>query len=198
MADLLVLEAVILIGKLVQAGSQEDDFGRKDGELALFALLDLGLGRCSAGISNDADNVTSSEVLMLLLKRRSAFSDLLGLGHDLDPHALSANIIEMKLVSRRSLAVYSCAKTNFLLLHMLSRLEMTKFLDEASDIVVGVEFVRVWVGVLSLAELVDVSGTNLKVLLSQTQHIRPGRNRMYRGYSRWESAPSHRPRHCSS
>lgn len=40
----MVLEAIVLIGEVVQAGGQEDDLGCENGQFTLLALLDLGLG----------------------------------------------------------------------------------------------------------------------------------------------------------
>lgn len=48
---------------------------------------------------------------------------------------------------------------------MLARLELAKVLDEISQVVVDMELVRVWIGVLGLTELVDVAGPNLEILL---------------------------------
>jgi hypothetical protein len=44
---LKILEAVVVIGKGVETRSQEDNLSRKDGQLTLLTLLDLGLGGSS-------------------------------------------------------------------------------------------------------------------------------------------------------
>lgn len=82
---------------------------------------------------------------------------LLQLAHNLHLDALSLDIVEDQLVTSGSLVVDSGANSDLLFLLVLARLEGFEVLDEVPQIVVGVELVGIWVGVLSLAQLVDGS-----------------------------------------
>ncbi|GKT46492.1 uncharacterized protein ColSpa_06674 [Colletotrichum spaethianum] len=134
---LVVLEAVVLVGQGVQAGGQEDELGREDGQFTLLALLDLGLGCRAAGVSDDTNNVTAAEVDVLVLEGRAALADLLRLGHDLDLDALGTDVVEEELVARGTLVVDTSAHADDLLLVMLARLEVAEVLDKVAQVVVG-------------------------------------------------------------
>ncbi|KAI6763412.1 hypothetical protein HG531_012800 [Fusarium graminearum] len=155
-----ILEAVVVIGKGMQARSQENNFGGENGQLTLLTLLDLGLG-----VSDNSDDITSAKVLVLVLKRGSSLTNLLSLAHDLDLDTLSSDIVEEELGARCSLSVDTGTNLNDLVLGVLARLEVTKLLDELSQVVCNIELVGVGVGALGLAELVDVPGSDLEVLV---------------------------------
>ncbi|CAF3599373.1 unnamed protein product [Fusarium graminearum] len=169
-----ILEAVVVIGKGMQARSQENNFGGENGQLTLLTLLDLGLGCSSrmisfinlpARVSDNSDDITSAKVLVLVLKRGSSLTNLLSLAHDLDLDTLSSDIVEEELGARCSLSVDTGTNLNDLVLGVLARLEVTKLLDELSQVVCNIELVGVGVGALGLAELVDVPGSDLEVLV---------------------------------
>jgi hypothetical protein len=134
-ALLLVLETVVLVGQVVQAGGQQDDLGSEDGQLALLALLDLGLGGGPAGVADDADNVTTAEVKVLVLEGDGTLG-LLRLAHDLDLDALDADVVEDELVARGALVIYPGTDAEDLVLVVLAGLELAKVLDKVAHIVV--------------------------------------------------------------
>ena len=104
-------------------------------------------------------------MLVLLLKRDAALGNVLRLAHDLDLDAFGADVVEYQLAPRRALDVYPGAKANLRFRIGLTRFEVAPFIDEVTEIIIVVEFVGVWIGVLGLAELADGSRSYLKVLL---------------------------------
>lgn len=104
-------------------------------------------------------------MLVLILKGGSTLTDLLSLTNDLDFDALCSDIVEDELGTRRTLAMDSGTELNDLVLGVLARLEMAVLVDEVSQVVLDMELVGVGVGALGLAELVDVPGSDLKVLV---------------------------------
>ncbi|KAI6775311.1 hypothetical protein HG530_002069 [Fusarium avenaceum] len=152
-----ILEAVMVIGKGVETRSQEDDLSRKDGQLTLLTLLKFGLGSSS--------KLTLVLVLVLSIKSGSILSHLLSLAHDLDLDALSSDIVEKELGTGCSLSVDTGTNLDDLVLGVLAGLEVTIILHKLSQVVCDIELVGVWVGALGLAELVDVPGSDLEVLV---------------------------------
>lgn len=93
-ALLRVLEAVVVVGNLVQAGGEEGDLDGADGELAgEVAGSLLGLGAGARGEAADADDVASSEVDVLLLESRGLVVDVVGLGEDLEAGVLRLSVL---------------------------------------------------------------------------------------------------------
>lgn len=87
---LVVLEAVVVIGDLVQAGGEKDDFGSSNGKLArefTLALLVLGVGTGRETL--DTNDVTTTEVDVLLVKGGGVCADKVSLSQDLESGALS-------------------------------------------------------------------------------------------------------------
>lgn len=161
---LLILETVVLVGELVQAGSEESDFLSKDTQLTLISVA----RSSTAGVTLDADNVTSAERLVLVGEGLAA-GGFLRLAHDLHSGALGADIVEAEVGARGTLVVDTATDADDLFLLVLASLEVTKVLDEVSDVIVDVELVGVGVGVVALAELLDGSAADLKVLLGTCQ-----------------------------
>jgi len=64
----------------VEAGAEQGDLGRKDRELS-FGLV---LGICTTRVSHDADDITTAEVLVLLLKRDPILLGQLRLAYHLE------------------------------------------------------------------------------------------------------------------
>jgi hypothetical protein len=67
----------------VQARAQQDNLGRKDGELSLLALGEPIFGVRPPRVAHNADDIAAADVLVLLLERDSTFLDQLGLADDL-------------------------------------------------------------------------------------------------------------------
>jgi hypothetical protein len=86
----------VVIGDLVQTRGQQSDLDGGDGELSgLFVtrgLLVLGVG--TAGETTDTDNVTSSQVDVLLLERSRVRLEVVGLGEDLQSGTVGADVVE--------------------------------------------------------------------------------------------------------
>lgn len=159
-ALLLVLEAVVLVGELVQAGGEEGDFLGEERELARVAGARVGAAR----VALDADDVSTAQQLVLLGKGLVA-GRLLRLAHDLHAHTLGADIVEAQVGSRRTLVVDAGSNVQSLLLLVLARLEVAELLLKFAQVVVDVELVRVGVGLVVLAELLDGSAADLEVLV---------------------------------
>ena len=159
-----------------QAWCEENDFAREDTQLALTTLLGVG----SSGETNDTNDITTLDVLMLLLEGYVCLG-LLQLAHDLDANTLC--LAYMSLVVTEWLLCYlrtnieverirggplcDDAKTdaNLLFRLCLSLLEMREVAHIVGELVVHVELVWVGVWLLGGSECIDLVGANLKVLL---------------------------------
>lgn len=156
----LVLQTVMLGRNGVQARRQKDDLSRENRKLTIGSVL----GASPTGESNNTDNVTSPKVLVLLLKRHIA-SGVLTLAHDLHLNTLSANVVEVQLGARAALGVDTTGDANGGLGLLVALLETFVVLEELAQVIGNVELVRVGIGVLGFAELVDSLATDFKVLL---------------------------------
>jgi hypothetical protein len=158
----LVLESVVLGGNGVQARSQENDLGSEDGKLTIVTVL----RRSATGETDNTDDITTAEELVLLFEGLA--SGILGLAHDLDLDTLGADIVEVQLVTGGTLGedTTSDADGNIGLLFAL--LETLIVLQELAEVGVDLELVRVGIGLLGLAQLVDSLAPNLEVLLEKT------------------------------
>jgi hypothetical protein len=171
-----------------QAWCEQDDFTGKDAELALTTLL----GTCAAWVSNDADDVSTLNVLVLLLEG-SVGLGLLQLAHDLNGHTFSlaynksATIkssmfevrtnVEVQRIGGGPLCHDAETNANLLFRLRLALLEMRKVAYIVCDPVVDVELVWVRVRFLGGPERIDLVGADLEILLghvsdflSQWQH----------------------------
>jgi hypothetical protein len=132
----------------------------KERELTLVAVLRV----CAAGVSLDADDVAAAEELVLVGERAVA-GRLLGLAHDLHADALGANIVEAQVGTRCTLVEDTGTNAQCSVLEVLARLEVAELGLELAQIVVDVELVRVGVGLVAQAQLLDGSAADLKVLV---------------------------------
>jgi len=71
-------------GEHVQARAEKLDLGSKDGQLTLLAFSQLVLGVGAASETNNTNNVTAANVLVLLLEAGTALLDVLGLADNLN------------------------------------------------------------------------------------------------------------------
>lgn len=156
----LVLQTVVLGGNGVQARRQKDDLSRKNRKLTIGSVL----GASPTGESNNTDNVTSPEVLVLLLKWHLA-SGVLTLAHDLHLDTLSAKVVEVQLGARAALGVDTTGDANGGFGLLVALLETLVVLEELAQVIGNVELVRVGVGVLGFTELVDSLAADFEVLL---------------------------------
>lgn len=85
---------------------------------------------------DQGQGLASAQVDVLFVERHAALG-LLRLTHDLDLGTLGAHVVEEELGTRGPLVVYPGADSNDLVLVILTRLEVTKVLDEVPDIVVN-------------------------------------------------------------
>lgn len=148
----------------MQAWREQDNFCRKDRQLSFLALLDL-IARCSPSwVSHYANNISSSQVFVLLFEWDRRIAQV-SLTHDLHLDSFISNIVEHKLVARGALVVDSSSHPEDDFLVCLARLEGTMFAHEVSKIEIGVELVGEGDRLLGLYELVDVARSNFEVLL---------------------------------
>lgn len=156
----LVLQTVVLGGDGVQARRQKDDLSRKDRKLTIGSVL----GASPTGESNNTDNVASPEVLVLLLERHVA-SGVLTLAHNLHLDTLRTNVVEIELGARAALGVDSTGDANSGLGFLLALLKTLVVLEELTQVIGDVELVRIRVGRLGFAELIDSLAADFEVLL---------------------------------
>lgn len=144
----------------MQARRQKDHLSRENREFAIGSVL----GASPTGESNDADNVTSPEVLVLLLEWHVA-SGVLTLTHNLHLDTLRTNVVEVELGARAALGVDSTGDANGGFGLLLALFEALVVLEELAQVIGDVELVRVRVGRLGFAELVDSLAADFEVLL---------------------------------
>ena len=175
-AGLLVLEAEVARGQLVEVGREEDHLGGGDGELAL-----LGAG----GGADDTDDVAAVEDVVggdervrvvvvpvcgvMNASRETAVvsNSLLG-GHDLHLVPLAVQIIEAQLLTGGTDVVDAAGQHLDLALELAPRLDqalLAVFVDVRGNRNGYIELVGVGVGVLCLAQLLNLAGAQFKVLL---------------------------------
>lgn len=94
-ALLLIVETVVLGRDGVQARREKDDLGREDRKLTVGSVL----GVTATRVADNSDDIASPQMLMLSFKPDIAGS-MLSLAHDLDLHALGADIVEDQLGAR--------------------------------------------------------------------------------------------------
>lgn len=150
----------------VQARCQKHNLRREDGKFTIGPVL----GATTARESNNTNNITSPEVLMLLLKGDAAGS-VLALAHDLYLYTLRADIVKVQLGARAALGVDSTGDANGDIGLLLALLEALVVLEELTQVVGDVELVRIGVWVLGFAELVDFLASDFKVLLNKPVSI---------------------------
>lgn len=157
---LLVLKTVVLGRNGVQARRKEDDLVGENGKFTVRAVL----GGSAARETDDADNVTTAQLLVLLLEGHIS-SSVLGLAHDLDLDTFGANIVEVQLSTGRALGVNTTGNANRHIGLLLALLQTGVILDVFAQVVGDLELVRVRIRVLGLTQLVDTLAANLEVLL---------------------------------
>lgn len=157
---LLVLETIVLGGNRVQAGCQKDDLGGEDGKFAVRAVL----GVRTARETDNTNDITSPELLMLLLKWHITGSKL-SLADHLNLGALCADIVENQLGAGGTLGVDATSNADGHVGLLLTLLKTFIGLEELAQVGVDLELVRVGVRLLGLAQLVDALAPNLEVLL---------------------------------
>jgi hypothetical protein len=165
MSLFLVLEAIVLIWKLMQARSEQNNLRCEDGKLSFLALLDPGLGCSASRVANYANDVSTAQMFVLCFEWNASLRNLLSLGHNLHLNSLSPNIIKYQLISCRPLVVDSPSYPYLNILARLPGLDRVIVLDKISDVVIDLELMRVWIGILGLSELVDIAGSDLEILL---------------------------------
>jgi hypothetical protein len=160
-ALLLVLETVVLGGDGVQARGQEHDLSSEDRQLTIVAVL----GITATRESDNTDNITSPEMLVLSLKGNIAGS-ILSLAHHLYLHTLCADIVEDQLGTGRTLGVDSTGDTDGGVGLLFALGETLVVLEELAQVIGDLELVGVGVGLLGLAQLVDSLAADFEVLLN--------------------------------
>jgi hypothetical protein len=95
-------------------------------------------------------------------------SGILGLAHDLDLDTLGADIVEVQLVTGGTLGEDTASDANGNIGLLFALLETLIVLQELAEVGVDLELVRVGIGLLGLAQLVDFLAPNLEVLLEKT------------------------------
>jgi len=159
---LLVLEAVVLGGNLVQAGRKEDGLLGEDGELAGVGLA-LGVGL--AGEALDTDDVASPDIVVLHSEGRVGLVVKVG-GHDLALGAVDSHLVEAEVLASSTDVVYTASNADLLVMDLLALLEVAIFLLEVAEVVGDRELVRVGrKGLLGLLEVLDSPAADLEVLL---------------------------------
>lgn len=148
-AGLLVLETEMLRGQHAQAGCEKNNLLGEDGELSLVVLS---LGGSPAGETDDSDDISTVEVLVL---GKVVANGLLRLGEDLDLDTLPTEIVEAELVAGRTLTVDTTSDADRNILSGLALLEVGMGGEDIGDLVGDLKLVGVRVGLLGLAELVD-------------------------------------------
>lgn len=159
-AQLFVLETVVLGGNGVQTRGQEDDLGGEDGQLTVITVL----RRSATRETDNTNDITSSEVLMLLLEWDAA-GGILCLAHHLDLLALSTDVVENQLGTRGTLGVDTASNADRNIGLLLALLQTLVLLQEFAQVVGDLELVRIRVGVLGFEKLLNLLASDLKVLL---------------------------------
>ena len=157
---LLILQTVVFGRNGVQARRQQHNLCREDGELTIGAVL----GATPTGVTDNPDNITSPERLVLVLKGNTARA-VLALAHDLHLHTLRADIVKVQLGTGATLGVNSTSNANGNIGLRLALLETLVILEELAQVIGDLELVRVGVGLLGLTELVDSRASDLEILL---------------------------------
>lgn len=114
-----------------QAWCQEDNLTGKNTEFSLTTLL----GICSSGETNNTNDISSLNVLMLLLERNIGLG-LLQLAHDLNCLAFGLADVEVERVRCGSLGDDTETNANLLLGLSLSLLEVCVILQVVLELVV--------------------------------------------------------------
>lgn len=146
---LLVLQSIVHVRQHAETRRQQDDFLRENGK---FSLIVFGLGVGPSRETNDSDNVTTAEMLVL---RHVVTNSLLGLSHDLDLGSLRLDVIEAQLLARLAIRMNPSSDTDFDVLLGLALLQGSVLFNDVRNPVDDVELVRVRVGRLGLTEFVN-------------------------------------------
>ena len=101
----------------------------------------------------------------MLFFKRSWVWRFLRLTHDLYFLAIDLQNVEDELGAGGPTIHYPPCNPDLDIRSLLARLDLFIFLDELGEVAVDVEFVRVRVGVMALAELLDIPAADLEVLL---------------------------------
>ena len=103
---------------------------------------------------------------MLIFERNGARC-FLRLTHDLHLDTFSSDIVEYELGARCSLSVYPSTDTALNIFEVLSRLDTPIFLDELAQVGGDLKFVRVWIGLLGLAQALNFLASYFVILLER-------------------------------
>lgn len=147
----------------MQAGGQKNELGGEDGKLTIVTVL----GGCTAGETDNTNDITTTDVLVLILERNIA-GDILGLAHDLNLDTLSAEIVEDQLVAGGALCINTTGQADGDLGLLLALGKGSIVLEELAQVGVDLELVGVRVGALGLAQLIDSLAADLEVLLKES------------------------------
>mmetsp|Transcript_45188 Transcript_45188/g.113654 ORF Transcript_45188/g.113654 Transcript_45188/m.113654 type:complete len:325 (+) Transcript_45188:636-1610(+) len=101
-SDLLVLQALVILGQHVQASCQQLHLPREDGELPRLGL---------AHEAPHAHDVTAVDVTVGFLEVTNLV--MLRLAHDLDPAAISREVIKHHVCALRPLVLHASCDANF-------------------------------------------------------------------------------------
>ncbi|KAI3476298.1 hypothetical protein L1887_62135 [Cichorium endivia] len=150
--------ALVALGRLgqhLEAGREQLDGAREDGQLALLGL---------AGHAGDADDVAAAE--QVVDGGKVAVGVVLELGGDLHLDALAVEVVEAQLLAGGAHVVETAGDADLLVVEVLARLDLALVLgDELGERDGDVELVRVGVRVLGLAEGGDGPEATLVVLV---------------------------------
>jgi hypothetical protein len=159
---LLVLEAVVLGGNLVQAWRKEDGLVGEDGELTGVGLA-LGVGL--AGEALDTDDVASPDVVVLHGEWCLGLVVKVG-SHDLALGAIDGHLVEAEVLASSTDVVDTASNADLLVLDLLALLKVAILLLEVAKVVGDGELVRVGrKGLLGLLEVLNSPAADLEVLL---------------------------------
>lgn len=152
-----VLESGLVGRQHMQRRSQQNQLLAEDGKLALTALL----GLSSAGVTSDTNDISSSDKIV----DSPVSLVVLALGHDLHGLALLMKHVESQLGAGSSQSVDSASNRDLLVLFDLSSSQTLVLVDKLIDLGSHVELVGVRVGGLGLSQSVNLSRSDLKVLV---------------------------------
>ena len=96
---------------------------------------------------------------------------VLSLTHDLHLDALSSDVIEYKLRSRRSFGVHPARDADLCILFMFAGLDRRVLLEKVSEITIGLKLVWIRVWVLAISQSLDAIASNLEILLSNVNRV---------------------------
>lgn len=150
----------------MQAGCEENNLRRKDGELTICSVL----GVTATRESDDANDISSAQLLMLSLERNIALG-MLSLAHNLNLDSLGTDIVEDQLRTRRPLGVDSASDADFDVRLLFALLETFVVLQELPEVGRHMELVRIRVRLLGLAKFVDSLAPDFEVLLRQSERF---------------------------